>query len=153
MEDGIVGEPKGVKRRFTAQVRQIADTFNSMFGVNFDPLQPEQITKSSVAGFIDILVKQHERNPVASINDPDAKFSATQVAIMVGRLDIDQDIKSAYPAQYGVVRDQMEELVRSGILEKVLLPEPDSRGENLYYKVVDEQRLREAMTEKDVNVE
>lgn len=102
----------------------------------------EQINEKTVAGAINNYLASLER---LGQGRWDMFFSIVDVLGKIGRVAdlIDTDYRDRFPNEYRATRFALTRLVQEEALEMVPLENPDRQKETIYYKVVDEGRLKE----------
>lgn len=132
--------PKGKTIR---SLRGVAKSLWESLNPNVRKVLIEEIDEGTVAG----VIYSHLGNPARERLGLDRwanPFSIVDVLANMGYVGVwtDTDYFKKFPREYQKTRQSLQKLVDQNLLETQALEEPDSNGERIHYKVVDEGSLR-----------
>ena len=141
---------KSLVKRLGIRIAKTVETVVSSLDTNVETIPFEEITTQRVAATI----AQHLGNPDQErlggqrYENP---FSIATVLANMGYVgtSIKTDYFEKFREPYEKTRVGLNALTAQGVLETIPLQQPDKNGERFYYKVVNENRLRD-ISQKEV---
>ncbi len=139
-ESGSELQPTPSKPKLINKVFGILRSATKPFEIDTTPIPTEKINTSTVASTIDTSVY----NPLQKDRFVNGFDLGTLLANMNYPVTWESDdYRDKYPEQYQVTRQTLQQLVHQGVIEMQALEKPTKHGETIWYRVIDEAKLKE----------